>query len=71
MMDQGQTFRRYPESRATTQPACRAVFDAVDARARASIEIADLTRCGALAGITGRAQHEHVGRVAATTGQRP
>jgi fructose-1,6-bisphosphatase I len=34
----------------------RAVADVVGALAQASIEISDLTRCGALAGITGQAQ---------------
>jgi fructose-1,6-bisphosphatase I len=55
-MNQGQTLRPYLDTRAGADIASRAVCDAVDALALASIEISDLTRCGALAGITGRAQ---------------
>lgn len=55
-MNLGQTLRLYLDAWADSDLERRAVTHAVDALALASINISDLTRRGALAGIVGRAQ---------------
>jgi len=55
-MKHGLTLRHHLDDYAGADPLRRAVADAVDAVAQASMQISDLTRCGALAGITGREQ---------------
>lgn len=55
-MNPGQSLRQYMDDHAGADPLRRAVTDAVAALARASIEISELTGCGALAGITGQTE---------------
>jgi fructose-1,6-bisphosphatase I len=55
-MNPGLSLRQYMDDHAGADPLRRAVADAVAALARASMEISELTGCGALAGITGQAK---------------
>jgi fructose-1,6-bisphosphatase I len=54
------SLRQYMDRHAGMDPLCRAVTEVVGALAQASIEISDLTCCGALAGMTGKTQGRNI-----------